>query len=192
MIRPCAPALALLLATGCDQEEAVPANVAVAEAAPADPAPVAEPRGAVVIVGVAGVEPGGEPVEVALQTEGQWGTDEATYRARVPADADAVALRLEGVVPGRYGVVAVQPNLPATSARSTGPARKTGAPSAADGPATVAPLPTGSVPPAPLSAKTAGGWAASGAESRSPPEWADAEATIGAEGTTVPLTLLRR
>lgn len=179
---PLAAATALaLLAAGCRQnaDPSPAANGVAVSPSPDGGEPVAAPptTAAVVIASVSGVQVGGEPVDVALQTEAQWGTDDATYRARVPADAASVALRFDGVVPARYGVVAVQPNTPTRSPARDGEEPET--------PAAAPPLPS-------LEPGGRGGWAASGGEDRGWPEWTAAAVTVGVEGATVPLTLERR
>ena len=187
MTRPLASALVPLLLAGCDP--ATPAGPAPDPVAPVTTEAPATAR-AVVIVGVTGVEPGGEPVEAALQTRAEWGTDGAALRARVPAGATAVALRFDGVTPGRYAVVAVQPAVPVgmgPQGARTGPAGAAAAPAQAQAPAqTTVPGPT------PLSPRSAGGWTATGASGRDRPEWDAAATAVGAEGATVPLTLGRR
>lgn len=176
-----ATALALLAAAGCQQsaDPSPTANGVAVTPSPDGGEPLVAPPAdaAVVIASVSGVQVGGEPVDVALQTEAQWGTDEATYRARVPADAASVALRFDGVVPARYGVVAVQPNTPTRS-----PARDGEEPEI---PAAAPPLPS-------LEPGGRGGGAASGGDARERPEWTAAAVTVGVEGATVPLTLKRR
>lgn len=190
--RSIAPLALTLLVLGCRPSASDPA-ADPAPSAPATPsadgtvsAP-AEPAAAVVVVSVNAVEPGGEAVDAVLQTQAQWGTDQVSYRARVPADASTVALRFAGVTPGAYGVVAVQPNVPA---RPTGPQRAgPPAPSPDD------PPPKGMAPAEPLpalSTATRGGWAASGATGeRRRPDWAAAGVAIGPDGRTVALTLRR-
>lgn len=183
---------ALLLSTaGCDRvERDAPAAARVDSNEITAGEPVAEPQGAVVIVSVTGVEPGGESVEAALQTEAQWGEEATTYRARVPADADAVALRFEGVAPGRYGVIAVQPVLPAVTPRSPAAAAGDEEPTTPTGAKATTSL--GTRAPASLAVRTAGGWAATGATGRKLPGWHEAARAIGSDGDTVPLTLTRR
>lgn len=173
-LRSAAPLALTLLTLACrpSSPEATGDTAAppISQAATAEPG---EPAGANVVVSVDGVEPGGEAVDAALQTEAQWGTDQVSYRARVPADASSVALRFEGVVPGLYGVVAVQPSAPEAASADEMPSVPT-----------VEPLPG-------LSTKSRGGWAASGATARRQPEWAAAGGSIGPDGRTVPLTLQR-
>lgn len=183
----------LLVANGCDRMERDPplsAGPEVAANGTVSSTPVSEPQGAVVIVSVTGVESGGEPIDAALQTELQWGEEEATYRARVPADADAVALRFEGVTPGRYGVVAVQPTLPATKPRSPSATLGNEEPASTSDPK--ADARTKPRAPASLAVRTAGGWAATGATGRKLPDWDKAARSIGSDGDTVPVTLTRR
>ena len=188
MTRPLASALVPLLLAGCDPATpAGPAPDPVATEAPAT-------ARAVVIVSVTGVEPGGEPVEAALQTQAEWGTDGAALRARVPAGATAVALRFDGVTPGRYAVTAVQPAVPVgvgPRGARTGPAGAVAAPAqaAAQAQAPVQAVVSG---PTPLSPRSAGGWTATGASGRDRPDWDAAATAVGAEGATVPLTLGRR
>ena len=175
---------ALLLALpGCRDHAtgsaAPPPNAATAIAVPSGSAP---PSTAVVIASVSGVEPGGEPVEAALQTQAQWGTDEAAYRARVEAEAASVALRFDGVAPGRYALVAVQPAI----------APRVGVPDGSDGAdresaANNAPPSTVSLVPV-----RGGGWTASGAEARRPPAWEGAGIAVTPDGAIIPLTLARR
>ena len=167
------PLALTLLTLACRPSASAPTETAAPSPAPVAATPV-EPAGAVVVVSVDGVEPGGEPVDAALQTQAQWGTDQVTLRARVPADASTVALRFDGVALGSYGVVAVQPVTP--------PA---GPPVADQAPARPASAPPG------LSPKSRSGWAASGATGRRLPEWAVAGAAVGPDGRTVPLTLQR-
>ncbi len=172
-LRSAAPLALTLLTLACRPSAPEVTNAPAAPPpAPAEAVPVA-PAGAVVIVSVDGVEAGGEAVDAALQTEAQWDTDQVSYRARVPADASSVALRFEGVVPGLYGVVAVQPSAPEAASADEMPSMPT-----------VEPLPG-------LSTKSRGGWAASGATARRQPEWAAAGGSIGPDGRTVPLNLQR-
>ena len=197
MTRPLASALVPLLLAGCDP--ATPARPAPDPVAPVTTEAPATAR-AVVIVGVTGVEPGGEPVEAALQTRAEWGTDGAALRARVPAGATAVALRFDGVTPGRYAAVAVQPAVPVgvgPRGARTGPAGAAAAPVQAQAPAEAAapaqaPATTTVPGPTPLSPRSAGGWTATGASGRDRPDWDAAATAVGAEGATVPLTLGRR
>lgn len=171
-LRSAAP-LALTLLTLACRPSAPEATDAPAAPPPAraEATPV-EPAGAVVIVSVDGVAAGGEAVDAALQTEAQWGTDQVSARARVPADASSVALRFDRVAPGLYGVVAVQPKpVAAPSDATTTAALAETRPS--------------------LSVKSRGGWAASGATERRLPEWAAAGGAIGPAGRTVALTLQR-
>lgn len=179
-VRPLILATALML-PACDRVMPVVANSAapvVEEEAVSAPTPM----GGVVIVSVIGVEPGGEPVDAALQAEGDWGSERATYRARVPAEADAVALRFTGVAPGRYGVVAVQPVLPPVDRAARG--RQAASPGEQT-PVAAGAVPRPSLKPGP------GGWAASGADGRSSPAWEEAAILVAGDGATVPLTLRR-
>ena len=180
-LRPLILATALML-PACDRVMPVAANSATPELEEeAVSAPT--PTGEVVIVSVAGVEPGGEPVDAALQAEADWGTERATYRARVPAEADAVALRVTGVTPGRYGVVAVQPVLPPVDRAGRG--SEGAGPAGAETAAASGPSPPPSLKPG------RGGWAASGADGPRAPDWKDAAIVVADEGATVPLTLRR-
>lgn len=163
-----APALALLALAGCRESAETPQTKAATP--PVKTVAATEPLGAIVVASVDGVQVGGEPVDAALQSEVQWGTDEAAYRARVPADGSGVALRLDGVVPGRYGMVAVQPNTPPTVRDGE----------KAEGQS----LPV-------LTPRGRGGWAASGGEGRRLPDWDAAAVTVGADGATVPLVLVQ-
>ena len=112
LLRSLTPLAATLLTLGCRPDAPQAASNTAAKAVPVPLTESAAPVGAVVVVSVAGVEPGGEPVDAALQTEAQWGTEQASYRARVVADASTLALRFEPVVTGVYAIVAVQPNAP--------------------------------------------------------------------------------
>ncbi len=178
--RPLAALLAALLLTlpGCRGRETNASPPPPAKPGPSQPARAST---AVVIASVSGVEPGGEPVEAALQTEAQWGTEDAIYRARAEADAASVALRFDGVVPGRYALVAVQPALAATVDGRTRIAGGDRGPATEGSPATVSLKPAG-----------AGGWAASGAERRRRPDWESARVAVPPDGATIPLTLGRR
>ena len=180
MIRPAVLlALPLLLLPGCDRTDSGTAATAepVASATPAA-ADSQSDESAVVIAAVDSVEPGGEPVDVALQTQPEWGTEEAAYRARVPADAARVALRFDGVRPGRYAAIVVQPNAPEI--------RRPGSAEAAD-PASPA------IPRLPsLQAASKGGRGVSNSDMRAPVEFATAAFDVQPDGTTVPLTVRRR
>ena len=173
MIRPAvllAPPLLLLAA--CDRV----GSGTAAPVASAEPAAAADAQGVVVIAAVEDVEPGGEPVDVALQTEDQWNTQNAAYRARVPADAARVALRFEGVRPGRYVAIAVQPNTPELRRR--------------DEEAVDAAIPT--VPRLPsLRADSPGGRGVSNSDARRTPDFGGSVFEVKPDGATVPLTLQR-
>lgn len=182
MIRALAFLTLPVVLAGCDRTDSAPAVTA----APVDTTAGAlssEPQGTVVIVSVAGVEPGGEPVDAVLQTQADWGTENATYRAQVPAEADAVALRFDGVAPGRYGVVAVQPVVPPIQIAPRRPVA-----------GEETPPPRRALPPrpAPLAPKSPGGWGVAGADGRTQPEWTAVTVPVGSDGATVLVTLTGR
>ena len=162
-------AAAILLLPGCRDRDDGSTSHSPSVAAVSDASAPMEAATAVVIASVAGVQPGGEPVEVALQTEAQWGTSDAVYHARVPAEAAAVALRFDGVTPGEYAVVAIQPDLaPLRVGQEDQPAHS---------------------PEPLLTPAVKGGWAAAGATGRRRPEWSAARVAVPAQGRTVALSL---